>query len=300
MLLAAANPGRAGENRGWHGTVLLLSSVDVQRDILTPAEVAVFETFVVPRYLSAFGAVALDMMLVGEGAKVVHLGCRTGYPDRQLLERVTDAHVVGVDTSPAAIELSRNKAATSPKGGLEYVLTEGYPTQLAAGSFSHALTLHPIGTAFDRTQLFSEMMRLVYGEGQVLVSMPLRGSFQELGDLFREFALKYDQGEFGQAVELAMANRPSIETLSEELESVGLEDVDVEVVSTELTFAGGRAFIEDPTTRLLIIPELQTTLGSFDLGMPLSYVCDAVDSYFAEGDFALSVKIGCASARRPG
>lgn len=270
----------------------------MQRDILTPAEVAVLETFVVPRYLSAFGAVALDMMLVGEGTNLVHLGCRTGYPDRQLLEKSPTCHVVGVDTSKDAIELARNKAATLPGGAFQYVLTEGYPTALPPGSFSHALSLHPIGTAYERTQLFSEMMRLLYSEGQVLVSMPLRGSFQELGDLFREFALKYDQGEFGQAVEQAMAARPSIETLSEELESVGLEDVDVEVVSTELTFAGGRAFIEDPTTRLLIIPELQTTLGQFDLSLPLSYVCDAVDSYFAEGDFSLSVKIGCASARR--
>jgi ubiquinone/menaquinone biosynthesis C-methylase UbiE len=230
---------------------------------------------------------------------VVHLGCRTGYPDRQLLQKVPSCHVVGVDTSVHAIELARNKAATLASGGLEYVLSEGYPTHLPPGAFSHALTLHPIGTAYDRTQLFSEMMRLVYSVGQVLVSMPLRGSFQELGDLLREFALKYDQGEFSQAVELAMAGRPSIETLSEELESVGLEDVDVEVVSTELTFAGGRAFIEDPTTRLLIIPELQTTLGGFDLSLPMSYVCDAVDGYFAEGDFSLSVKIGCASARRP-
>ncbi len=271
----------------------------MQSDILTPAEVAVLETFVVPRYLAAFGAVALDMMLVGEGANVVHLGCRTGYPDALLLEKVPSCHVVGVDTSAAAIELARNKAATLPREGLSYVLTDGYPTQLQPGTFSHALSLHPVGTGLERTQLFSEMMRLVYSEGQVLVSMPLRGSFQELGDLFREFALKYDQGEFSQAVELAMAGRPSIETLSEELESVGLEDVDIEVVSTELKFAGGRAFIEDPTTRLLIIPELQTTLGNFDLSMPLSYVCDAVDSYFAEGDFALTVKIGCASARRP-
>lgn len=271
----------------------------MQSEILTPAEVAVLETFVVPRYLSAFGAVALDMMLVGEGANVVHLGCRTGYPDRTLLEKIPSCHVVGVDTSADAIELARNKAATLPREGLEYVLTDGYPTQLSAGTFSHAISLHPIGGVVERTQLFSEMMRLVYSEGQTLVSMPLRGSFQELGDLFKEFALKYDQGEFGQAVDIAMATRPSIETLSEELESVGLEDVDVEVVSTELTFAGGRAFIEDPTTRLLIIPELQTTLGNFDLSLPLSYVCDAVDHYFAEGDFPLTVKIGCASARRP-
>ena len=159
--------------------------------------------------------------------------------------------------------------------------------------------LHPIGNVYERAELFREMLRLTYAEGQVIVSMPLRGSFQELGDLFKEYALKYDEGEFGQAVEVAMGMRPSIETLSEELESVGLTDVDVEVVTTELKFPGGRAFIEDPTTRLLIVPELESALGKFDLGSPLTYVCDAIDEYWAESDFSLTVKVGCASARCP-
>ncbi len=251
-----------------------------------------------PRYLSAFGAVAMDMMLVGDGAKVVHLGCRSGYPDAELLQRIPNCQVVGVDSSPAAIELARNKAASYARRGLTYELAERYPTKLRDASFSHALTLHPIGNVYERAALFKEMKRLTYSEGQVLVSMPLRGSFQELGDLFREYALKYDEGEFGQAVEVAMSMRPSIETLSEELESAGLTDVDVELVTTELTFAGGRAFIEDPTTRLLIIPELETSLGTFDLGSPLTYVCDAIDEYWAETDFSLTVKVGCASARR--
>ncbi len=133
----------------------------------------------------------------------------------------------------------------------------------------------------------------------MIFSKTHRGTFQELGDLLREYALKYDEGEFGAAVEQAMAARPSIETLSEELELAGLVDVDVEVVSTELTFAGGRSFIEDPTTRLLIIPDLELALGGFELSAPLAYVCEAIDRYWAESEFGLSVKIGCASARRP-
>ncbi len=256
------------------------------------------ETFVVPRYLSAFGAVAMDMMLVGEAASVVHLGCRTGYPDEQLLAKTPNCRVVGVDSSPMAIELARNKAAAMPGRKITYALSAGYPTSLAAASFSHALALHPAGARAERAALFREMARLVYTGGQVLVAMPLRGSYQELGDLFREYCLKYDETEFGEAVEQAMNGRPTIEEFSEELEVAGLTDIDIEVVSTELSFSGGRAFIEDPTTRLLIIPELDQALAAFDLSSPLTYVCDAVDAYWAQQTFALSVKIGCASARR--
>lgn len=277
---------------------LIDSSRPVHGEILSAAEAAVLEMFVVPRYLSAFGAVVIDMMLVGEGANIAHLGCRTGFPDSLLLEKSPSCRLVGVDPSEKAIELARSKAATLPNAPLEYLVSRSYPSDLATGTFSHALCLHPIGNSEHRARLFEEMMRLVYAEGQVLLSMPLRGSFQELGDLFREYALKYDEGEFGQAVDQAFAARPSIETLSEEMEAVGLVDVDVEVVSTELTFSSGRAFIEDPTTRLLIVPELETNLGHFELTSPLTYVCDAIDEYWAEMDFPLTVKIGCASARR--
>lgn len=278
--------------------VPLVAVSDVSSDVLTAAEVAVLETFVVPRYLSAFGAVALDMMLVGEGASVVHLGCRTGYPDQLLLNKSPNCRVVGVDSSPMAIELARNKAGTMAGRGITYALSQGYPTTLPAASFSHALALHPPGGKSERAALFREMARLVYSGGQVLVSMPLRGSYQELGDLFREYCLKYDETEFGEAVELAMNGRPTIEEFSEELEKAGLADIDVEVVSTELSFSSGRAFIEDPTTRLLIIPELDQALAAFDLSSPLTYVCDAVDAYWAQQTFDLSVKVGCASARR--
>jgi SAM-dependent methyltransferase len=270
----------------------------VHGEILSPAEAAVLETFVVPRYLQAFGNVVLDMMLVGEGANIAHLGCRTGYLDAELLGKIPSCRVTGVDPSPAAIELARNKAGTLGRVPLEYLMQRDFPTQLPAAAFSHCLTLHPIGNSEGRAELFAEMRRLVYAEGQILVSMPLRGSFQELGDLFREYALKYDEGEFAQAVDLAFGSRPSIETLSEEMEDAGLVDVDVEVVSTELTFSGGRAFIEDPTTRLLIVPELESNLTGFELTSPLTYVCDAIDEYWAEMEFPLTVKIGCASARR--
>jgi ubiquinone/menaquinone biosynthesis C-methylase UbiE len=207
--------------------------------------------------------------------------------------------VVGVDVSIAAIELARNKAATVGGGaGLDYRVATGYPTDLEQGGFSHAISLHPIGAETDRTDLFREMERVLYTGGQALVSLPLRGSYQEIGDLFREYCLKYDRGELGRAVEAAMLGRPTIESLSEELESVGFEDIDVDVRQVSLSFAGGRAFTEDPVTRLLVLPELQAHLGMEDVSEPLQYLNDAIGKYWSHRDFELAVVIGTASARK--
>ena len=266
---------------------------------LSSADAAVFDTFVVPRYLSFFGDLALQMLLAGSEARMAHLGCRVGYPNRELCERHPGATIVGVDGSADALEVARKQAQGLPGAPIQYIVGQSFPTNLTSQSFSHVLSLHPVASMASRVALLAEAQRLLYGGGQALLALPLRGSFQEIADLFREYALKHDQGAFGRTLEEAVSGRPSIESLSEELEEVGLEDVDVEIRHTELVFESGRAFIEDPVCRLLILPELRASLVGQDLTRPLEYVRDAIDKYWSEGSFSLTLNIGCASARKP-
>lgn len=271
-----------------------------QNDKLTPADAAIFETFVVPRYLSLYGELLLEMLLVGDAARMLHIGCRTGYPDLKLYERVDQAEIIGLDASLPALELARNKAAARRDAQVEYRILEHDLSEFEPEQFTHTLALHPIVTAEERLALLGGMKNLLCPGGQALVALPLRGSFQEVADLLREYALKFDDAEFSKAVEFALATRPSIESLSEELESVGFEDVDVEIRQTFLPFDSGRAFVEDPVTRLQIMPELHTWLGELELKKPLDYVRDAIDKYWSEGKLELTVHVGCASARVPG
>jgi SAM-dependent methyltransferase len=270
-----------------------------QTEKLSPADAAILETFVVPRYLSLFGELAQQMLLVGESARIIHLGCRTGYPDLKIYEHSDGADIVGIDPSLPALELARNKAQVMGDVRIEYRPASDDALELEEGLYTHALTLHPALNGDQRLALLSEMERLLCSGGQAVIALPLRGSFQEIADLFREYALKHDDSEFSKAVEAALLARPSIELLSEELEQVGLGDVDVEIRQTSLTFDSGRAFVEDPVSRLLILPEVRAWLGVEDVAKPLSYVRDAIDKYWSEGKLELSLNVGCASARKP-
>ena len=256
------------------------------------------ETFVVPRYLALFGELCLEMLLADETARILHVGCRTGYPDRHILERVDGASIVGLDASLPALELARNKAAVLGST-IEYRVAHELPTDLEADLYSHVMTLHPLASSEERLWLFRGMADLLYAQGQALVALPLRGSFQEILDLCAEYALKHDDIPLGDNIEDAINFWPTIESLSEELEGAGLDDVDVEIRQTELVFDSGRAFIEDPATRLLILPELRTALEIPDLTRPLEYLRDAIDKYWSETKFTLTVNVGCASARKP-
>jgi SAM-dependent methyltransferase len=265
---------------------------------LAPSEAAILETFVVPRYLSLFGELALEMMADGDEAQVVHLQCRTGYPDRGITLKLPTAHVIGLDASVAALELARAKASTVPEMVSEYHLLEALPTQLPEGAFSHAITLHPLASPGERAKLLAEFSRLLGPHGQALLAIPLRGSFQELSDLLREYALKYDDDAVARAVEKAHAAKPTIETFRVELEEAGYDFVEVSLRPAILGFRSGRDFFEDPVTRMLVLPDMQLNLGLADPDQAFDYVREAINKYWSDGTFELTVNVGCATGRR--
>jgi SAM-dependent methyltransferase len=239
------------------------------------------------------------MVAEGDDAQVVHMHCRTGYPDRGLAIRLPGAYVVGVDDSSAALELARAKAATMPGLVSDYRLVEDLPTPLPEAAFSHALTLHPPASAEDRGPLLAESARLLAPHGQVLLAMPMRGSFQEIFDLLREYALKYDDTSVAAAVEQAVLVWPDDETLSSELESAGFDYIDVALRPSVLRFQGGRDFFEDPVARLAILPEVRATLNvEVSADKALAYVREAIDKYWGGRAFELTVNVGCATGRR--
>ncbi|HEY6459181.1 MAG TPA: class I SAM-dependent methyltransferase, partial [Polyangiaceae bacterium] len=248
--------------------------------------------------LTLFGELALEMMAESEDAQVAHLHCRTGYPDRGIAMRLPGAHIVGLDASNAALELARAKAATMRGMVSEYRSFEDLPTSLPASAFSHALALHPLANPEERAKVLAEFARILAPHGQAIVAMPLRGSFQELADLLREHALKYDDNEVGRAVEQAALVRPTVEMFGAEFEEAGFDFVDVSLRPTTLGFQSGRDFFEDPVARMLILPEAQLNLNLTDPDRAWDYVREAMDKYWSDGTFELTVNVGCATGRR--
>jgi len=261
----------------------------------------VFETFVVPRYLRSFGDLAVEMLVASDDAQVAHIDCRTGYPDLQIARALPGSHVFGCDPSTSAIELARAKAAMTPGVSADYrVSSKEWPTPFPAGAFSHALSLHPLARPQERAALLAELSRLLASHGQALIAMPLRGSFPELADLLREYALKGEAVPLSDAVDRASFGRPTVELLAAELEGSGFGFVDVELRTSVLEWRSGRDFYEDPVTRLILFPEFQAQLGVDDLDRAWDYAREAIDKYWSDGTFELTVNVGCASGRKIG
>ena len=190
---------------------------------LEPHEVAVFETFVVPRYLSMFGVVALEMVVPCGRPLMAHVGCpHPAFPTRSSASSSPGARVIGFDPSEAALELARTKSALIRDVSFDYRQASDLPLPIGDASFSHAIVVHPLAAPSQRPQLFAELRRLLAPGGQALIAMPLRGSFQELADLLREYALKTEASDLAKSLEANIVTRPTIETFCESLEDAGV------------------------------------------------------------------------------
>lgn len=269
---------------------------------LGPSDAAVFEAFVAPRLGALYGELLVSTLRPFARSRVAHVGCRTGFPDLLLASHLPGGELFGVDPSPSAVELAQTKAVLLHDFRAHYLAAAGLPTPLESEAFTHVLCLDPVApSAAERVALFSEARRLLVPEGQLVVGLPLRGSFQEIFDLLREYALKHDVVDVGEAAEAALALRPTVETVADEFEAAGFFDVDVEIVRTELEFQGGRDFFEDPLSRLVVLPDVVAHLGlEGRLDAAFAYVREAIDRYWSEATFGLTFHVGCASGMRAG
>ena len=266
---------------------------------MTAAEAAIYESLVVSRYMRAFGEPAVPMLIPHSPAIVAQIGCRTGYPSDQIAHHLQGCALTGVDSSPNALEIARTKASLVGEMNAEHVLSEAFPTPLPAEAYTHSFGLHPFGSRGDYSSVFAEHHRVLTPGGQMVASLPLRGSFPEIYDMLREYALRNDQPHFGEAVDAAASRRPNPETLSMQIEAAGFTDVDVGVELVGITFDDGRDFLEDPIARLVVGPDVRSSIPVHaGIDQAWDYARMAISKYWSEISFELTVNIGSVSARK--
>lgn len=281
---------------------------------LADRDVADYDAAAVPQYVRFFDALCASLLVTRAstvagprsgtpgGARVAVFGCRTGAAQEAVASRLESGDaLVGVDASEPAIWSARLRDA--PQGlSIAYEHAATTHTPLGEASFTHAVAVHPLAAPSQRAALFAEMRRVLQPGGQVVVALPVRGSFPELLDLVREFSLKHDKPAVAEAADRCAGARVSIETLHEDLEAAGFVDVDVDVQLLAVPFATGKAFAQSPVSRLVVGPDLGELLA-VDPALrdrAVAYAADAIGKYWSESAFELAVNLGGASGWVPG
>lgn len=256
---------------------------------------------VLPKYLSFFNGLAVDRLVLAPKAAVLACGPMASSMVEGVADRLPGAIIRGLEPSRAAIDATLERSTAMPPNAELDVLTE-LPLDQPKGSFTHAIVVHPLSGAAARMMLLKEAFRVLVPAGQLLFTLPLRGSCPEIADMLREFSLKHDKPKFAEAIEIASQSRPTPETLTDDLERLGFTDVAVDVELLSVAFETGKDFANHPLFRLIIAPEIAALIGDpadSVVAAAIDYAKGAIAKYWSEGQFDLTVNLGCAIARKP-
>ena len=120
------------------------------------------------------GEQAIELMAVPTDARVLDVGCGSGWASRLLAEKASAGSVVGIDIADEMIRLAREASGSFPHVEFQVASAEKLP--FGDGEFSHAFSMESLYYYADLSQALAEIRRV----------LGLGGLFVTVVDLYRE------------------------------------------------------------------------------------------------------------------
>jgi ubiquinone/menaquinone biosynthesis C-methylase UbiE len=249
-----------------------------------------YDAAFVPRYARPFGEKLVERMDAPTRASVLDVACRTGYSAGRVLEALREGRVFALDPDAKYLDVARARLGTEV--GRRVFLKQG---TLTAQRFSDEFFTNVVCNLIDRVPgdrgaLLVEARRVLRPGGQIAVSLPLRGSFEEPIDLLREVALRYDLPGVGAEVERYARSFASPESARAELERAGFMRVEVESWRFAMSYASGADLFHDPAIQHAAIEDWRRCAASLhDSELVFGRLRLAFDTYFQGRPFEVTV-----------
>lgn len=234
---------------------------------------------------------------------VLEIGCAAGGLTAELAHRLDlKTRIVALDPSPALIELARARVITEEHAGRR-VSFRAHPVEerLPFGdeTFDLVLANVALGELRDPAGTIAEWGRVLRTGGELLLATPLRGTWAEFLDLFREALVRTRREDALAPLDAYLAAQPEPDTVVDWLGFAGLEATDTELRQWELVFRSGREFFYAPLIEHGPLPRWKEIVGR---GAPMQEaffaVKEAIDTYYAGHPFTVGVFGGRFGARK--
>ncbi len=262
----------------------------------------VYDTEILPIWAERFGRLLLAEAQVRANAMVLNVACGTGYPALELLEKMDGGRIIALDSSSALLDVARSKAE-GLSGKRIFFRTEGNKDRLSFDSDVYDLTFSNLGLGeidSPPADALAELARVTAPGGQVLVTLPLRGTWMEFLDIYREVLTKHDRHDTLQALSEYEATLPEPEVAIEWLEAAGLQDVDLVVEEFSLLFKSSREFFFAPVIEFGPLRDWKKLAGKGQEMQDIFwFIKESIDAYFGDRAFSVTVVAGCLVGRMP-
>jgi ubiquinone/menaquinone biosynthesis C-methylase UbiE len=262
----------------------------------------VYDTEILPIWAERFGRLLLAEARVPPSAMVLNIACGTGYPALDLLEKMDGGRIIAIDSSSALLDVARSKSEDL-SGKRIFFRTEGNKDRLSFDSDVYDLTFTNLGLdEIDSPpkDALAELTRVTAPGGQVLVTLPLRGTWAEFLDIYREVLTKHDRHDTLQALGEYEETLPEPEVAIEWLEATGLKDVDLVVEEFSLLFKSSREFFFAPVIEFGPLRDWKRLAGKGQEMQDIFwFIKESIDAYFGDRAFSVTVVAGCLCGRKP-
>lgn len=252
------------------------------------------ESVVVPLYSRLFARMLLPEIPVGANAQVLDVGCGTGHPTFEIVQRLGPrGRVIAVDPDAGLIGVAKQRGLHEVGRRVFFKVDTPEHLSFDDAVFDVVVCNLSLDRFMSADASLRQMRRVLAPGGRALVTRPLAGTFVELTDLLRDAARAVDDPLLLARVSDIEQHLPTPERLMERLRAAGFEDVTVEPRTHRIAFRNADELFAHRFLELGPIERWHESLGH-DLPRMLDRVRHALDVYHARGPFSLTVEAALA------
>ena len=256
----------------------------------------VYDSDVLPLYGRRFGQLALRGLDPRPGVSVLEIGCATGDLTLELSRRLDEtSRITALELSAPLVARAESKLTGDPaaarKISFQQTATPLHPTLVLPDSvFDICVSNLAVADAPEPQRTVNELASMLKPGGELLLTLPLRGTWAEFLDIYREVLRENDRAARLAALDAYVAGFPDGEECARWMEEAGLGDVEVDVDRWELLFKSAREFFYAPLIHLGPLSRWKRIAGGGDEMQDVFFFAkEAIDSYFAGGVFSVTV-----------
>ena len=262
----------------------------------------IYDDEILPVWSRRFGRMLLRDLELGERRQILDVCCGTGYPAIEIVRRLTgNSRLIAIDASSAMLDVARKKVEEVGARGV-FFRTESASPRLSFADDVYDLVVCNLGLTemASPARALADFARVTKPGGQVRCTLPLEGTFQEFYDIYREVLTKHDRHETLQRLnDHLAATYPSVSDCEHWMQSAGLDEGRVEVDRFTMLFRSSREFFFAPVIEYGPLAKWKEIAGAGqEMQDVFWYIKEAIDAYFQDRAFAVTVVAGCLIGRK--
>jgi ubiquinone/menaquinone biosynthesis C-methylase UbiE len=261
----------------------------------------VYDAEILPIWSHPFGRMLLRGIKLPTKAMVLDVGCATGYPSLEILQRMDpQGRIIAIDSMGPLLDIAREKAGELASKRI-FFRTESLTAKLAFADEVYDLVVSNIGVPRidNPRKAIQEFARVTKDRGQIIITLPIAGTYYEFFDIYREVLIKNDQHDILERLEYHISLLPEPDEVVCWFEDAQLSQLTVEVNEFMLLFKSSREFFFSPVMEFGPLGAWKEVAGKGKMMQEIFWhIKEAIDAYFKKRAFQLTVRAGCFRATK--